>query len=239
MTTATVDRITTALDSLTSADDPVRDALLAAIEAAPDIREKHGHRAAGLAEIKPLLVDVPKFLRADAHADLLDLDVRPMVARLLHDCAEFGDIRTYPIRFTWRRTHAESGGGIILGTCAVVPLRERLTWTGAGPAPFWDITLALDAWLLATPAERLWLLHHELMHAEVDFDKAGDPKPKTRGHDIEEFMASAGRFGPQSIEALALADNIRAHPAVAERRRDWATDEHGQGLLFGALEVGS
>jgi hypothetical protein len=230
---ATIDRMESARALIEGTpENENRDLLLKAIEAAPGIVAKQGSNAAGLDAIAGLLEDLPPYLRAPDYAELLDLDVQPIVDMLIEQCEEHADLAGHPIRLTWRVKHPSKSGKIVRGSCKVVSARERLTWLGDGPPPWWEITLSLDVWLLLTQAERIRLVHHEMMHAMVDVDADGHEKPAMRPHDVEEFVATVGRFGPGSREALVLADHLLSHPSVAERRIEWKVDAFGQGFLF-------
>lgn len=232
---ATVDRL---LSSSSDASDPVRAALYGAIESAPRVRAKLGRYATKA--MKEALEDVPAFLRAEDYADIDALDARAIVESLL-EWPEFADVRSFPFALTFRKTAGNSAGAVVLGTCRALGARERLTWRGRGPAPFWEITLALDLWLLATPYERRRLIHHEMMHAAVEVtetdDESGEPteaRPGIRAHPVEEFPTTAARFGAVHPEHIRLADAITAHPDLADLRLELAAPPGEQLSLFPA-----
>jgi len=217
--------------------DPIRAALLTALETAPHIREKHGRGLDGLKAIGKLLEDVPTYMLASHHADVVDLDIAVIGQHFIDTLPEFAMLRGFPIRYVWKRKAGAGGGKVTLGTCAVTSSRFRMLWPGNDPAPWWEITIALDAWLLASENERLWLVHHELGHANVDVDDEGEASPSSRGHDVEEFYSSAGRFGPKDTAALRLARLTLAHPDAETRGDEWAGDEDGQQWLFSPYMV--
>lgn len=224
------------LDKILNSEKPGYDQILEAIEAAADLREKSGLTSA-MEDVVKMLDDVPAYLRVDDYSDIAALDVATIVRDLRDALPEFKDIDGYPFKLTWRKKHGSSNGDATLGTCGKVSAKVRATWEGATPAPFWEITLALDYWICATREERIRLVHHEMSHAGIDFDKEGTPKPTVKNHDVEEFVSTAGRFGPLTRLSVALADHINAHPKIAEKRREWMCDDAGQTLLFEYYEV--
>jgi hypothetical protein len=214
-----------------SPNDAIRDALISAIAEADRIRTKSGRGKHALKAIAAHLTEIPKFLLAARFADIDGLDPAAIADRFIDELPEFAHLRGYRVRFVWQRKHSGTKS-VTVGACQVTSVRDRLTWDGPGPAPWWTITLALDWWLLADEPARLWAVHHELMHADVDVDEKGEASPDSREHDTEEFYATAGRFGPKDPSALLLARHTLAHPSVPERAVEWRQDATGQGLLF-------
>jgi hypothetical protein len=224
--TLTADRMESARALVETVRDEHRDILVRAIESGFNIRGKHGRGAAALKLMAAELKGLPAYLRVKAFEDLVVLDVHTMVERMVDELEEFRDLAGYPFRLTWRTKAGTSGGRIQLGTCRATSERERLTYDGPGPAPFWEITLALDAWLLAHEVERWRLVHHEMAHADLDFgdDEDGNatPKPAIKHHDVEDFTSTMGRFGPEFAAELAFMDAAAAHPSIGEKRKQWS-----------------
>ena len=229
---AAIDRLLADTDPI----DPVRTALYDAIERAPAIRAKAGKYASKA--LKDTLADVPTFLRVEDFDDIVALDVRSIVEKL-REWPEFAPIRKYPFALTWRTKAGNSQGAVVLGTCRALGARERLTWRGKGKPPFWEMTFALDLWLLATPYERERLVHHEMMHAAVEAEEddeetgeEGEAKPGIHPHPVEEFPITAARFGAIHPEHIRLADAILAHPDLAAARIEYAVTPGEQLALF-------
>lgn len=229
---AAIDRLLNNTDPL----DPIRSALYAGVEAGPRIRAKAGKYATGA--IKSTLEDLPAFLRVEDYSDVVALDVRAIVERLL-EWEEFAPVRKYPFALTWKTKASNSQGAMVFGTCRALGSRERLTWRGKGKPPFWEMTFALDLWLLATPYERERLVHHEMMHAAVETvetdDETGEEteaRPGINPHPVEEFPTTAARFGAIHPEHIRLADAILAHPDLASARLEMAAPPGEQIALF-------
>lgn len=183
-----------------------------AIDQAPEIRSHAGWLAEGAAQLAPLIAILPKALRASDVWHLPALDVRRYREALEARCEELGPIHGKKIRFIWLREAPVRNGALVLGRCKAVSERDRATWEGEPPPPWWEIRLALPNWLLSRPIERLHVLHHELMHCDCDVDKDGRERPTIRPHDIEDNTASLGRFGPLTTDqGKALAAAFR-HP---------------------------
>lgn len=223
----------------TDPTDPIRAALYAGVEAGPRIRAKDGKYANKA--LKETLADLPAFLRVEDYADIDVLDVRSIVEKL-REWPEFAPIRKYPFALTWKTKAGNSQGAVVLGTCRALGARERLTWRGKGKAPFWEMTFALDLWLLATPYERERLVHHEMMHAAVECEEddeetgeEGEAKPGIHPHPVEEFPITAARFGAIHPEHIRLADAILAHPDLASARLEMAVTPGEQLSLFPAV----
>lgn len=179
-----------------------------------------------------------EYLPGGPLTEIPELDVARMAARLVEECPEIDipDDMVDRIEVVWRRTAGSSRGKVVLGTCQPIGKRERLTWQGAGRAPWWRLTLALDVWCAMTPEERWRLVHHELMHATVAEKDGQIVGPAGRTHDTEEFSATIARYGLAFKEQARLIGQAMARPGMAaELEKVWGVDPaSGQGLLFGA-----
>jgi hypothetical protein len=167
------------------------------------------------------------------------MDVGAMVERLVDACDELDIPEDYADRVdvVWRVKAGASMGAVSCGTCKPVGKRERQTWRGVGPAPWWRLTLALDVWILMTEAERWRLVHHELMHAACKRnDNERITGPAGRAHDIEEFTATLARYGVDHGDPARFIAQAMARPEMREELRVFDVDPvTGQGLLFGSL----
>ena len=225
----------------------------AAIDAADGIRAEAGSALKGQKLIVEILEDLRDHLDASRIQALMPdeyaLDLAAYRASVEPQCPELRSwthskdgARSYPIRFVWRLPVKLAKGKVTLGTCKVFPKREAALWDiEAGPAPWWEVEISLPAWLLATESERLHLLHHELMHCDIRTDDKGAKKPATRGHDIQEFSATVGRFGPLTAADSVFAENLTRHPRNEQFREEkakaWAEDPYGQGMLFAPFQA--
>ena len=135
------------------------------------------------------------------------------------------DLSAFAIQ--WRFARWASKGRTTYATIRAVSEKERQTWE-AGPPPLFLVTINGPAWLVMTEHERMFVLHHELQHGEVDL--IGDPevdgdctlimKPGTRGHDTEVMGATWARFGALNFtEAFAIKrawENPRTRDLLAQ-----------------------
>lgn len=199
-----------------SADRPL---LLRLVQAACDAAEevkgslRDGDQRFSVAHrLGEALGRLPGHLRAADLVSIPDLNVRAIVDGLL-TLDEFRHLEGRRIELAWKSVHTATCGKAILGKAAKVSQREIDLWPeAAGPAPWWRITLALDLWLGATASQRERLVHHELMHCDVD-----DQKPAIRRHDVEEFVLSARRYGADSEEQTNL---VNALQSAVDRREN-------------------
>lgn len=102
----------------------------------------------------------------------------------------------------------------VIGKCKLVGALERELMP-------YDFVIVLNEsfWHdeAVTDKQRLALLDHELSHAAVKLDAAGDPVEDERGrvvfrirkHDIEEFSAVVGRHGLYKSDLVAFFDEVR------------------------------
>ena len=112
--------------------------------------------------------------------------------RLIQDCEEFAHLCESTVTFLWKREGGEKQGQATLGMC-VKPSGMVRHFSGAA----WVIWVAADhcATYELTRHQIESLLHHELLHASVKFDKNGEPKPTVAGHDWDGFSANIKRYG--------------------------------------------
>lgn len=175
---------------------------------------------------------LPDYVRGERFEDVAEFNLGPVIAELIElpELAALG-INEDPRRFrvVWRRTPWVKQGALVLGSCRVLPAKERALWRGEGPVPLWELTFNLPAWCLQDPEERVRLVHHELAHAEFTSDK-----PSVRPHALEEHLETVARFGPANRGEAQLVWNAFNHPAMKHYilERGWNPVE-GKGLLFG------
>lgn len=100
-------------------------------------------------------------------------------------------------------------------------LQQYCDWFGE-PQDF-IITLYAPYVLQAAPIEQMALLEHELYHCGHVHDSQGIPKFKQdgspvfgiRGHDVEEFVGVARRYGISAGEGRALAEALLSGPELS------------------------
>lgn len=162
------------------------------------------------------------FLRPDSDVG------QPMYALLqqLVD-AHHEEIRDARIALAWQTSWTpDVDGHVTLGQCKKVTELER----EVADLLAYDFVILLrqEFWLdlMTTDLQRRALLDHELEHASVKLDDAGDPVLNERGrvvyrirkHDLEEFSAIADRYGcwKKDLEHFAtVLDRARS------RAREW------------------
>lgn len=134
------------------------------------------------------------------------------------------------LTFLWASTGFQKAGRTVLGQAEQVMFRasgwqkvrqeqQMIEWFGRVPA--FLITLAADYCTTCSDAEFCALVEHELYHighapdpyGAPAFDKAGRPKLRIVGHDVEEFVGVVARYGP-SADVRRLAAAASAAPAV-------------------------
>lgn len=180
----------------------------------------------------------PAFTASTRLAGILECDVHPIIGRLL-PLPEFMEacLPGDPTRFQieWRTAPWKSKGQLVFGTCQVIPKRDRALQTGT-TRPFWRITLSLPVWMMLDDQERERLVHHEMGHAELLVSEDGlKVTPKVKGHEIEEFAATAGRYGTMGEMQARVIAHAAAHP-VTIRMIEAAGWDKGQALLFAPSE---
>lgn len=187
--------------------------------------------ARNMESVRDLMALPAKFYPVDAFAEVEDLNVMPIVEGLYDACPELVGSADR-VRVTWRVKHGSRNGDVTMGTCGLVSGKIRDLDRAAGrPVHDWEVTLALDVWILLTPPERERLVHHELMHCAIKpGGENSDPKPSIRNHEIEEFGATAARYGlvAHQIRPVALA---AAHPETAQAIRTWVPGPDDAPLL--------
>lgn len=210
-----------------------------ALDNAEDVRKGGPAISAGVRESVAKYLDFEEsYLPASVLAEIPELDVPAMVDRVVTDCAEIEipDDKIDRVEVVWRTKAGTSKGAVTLATCGPVGKRERETYQGPGRAPWWRLTVALDTWILLTPAERWRLIAHELMHATVKENAEGMVVgPAGRTHDVEEFAATIARYGLATWggNQPAVFAQAMARPEIAAELRVFDVDPRsGQGLLF-------
>lgn len=210
-----------------------------ALDNAEDTRgEGPAFAAAARKTIAKMLDFSEAYVPGASLATIGECDVLSMVDRLVSECPEIDIPDDYAdrVEVVWKRIAGQSMGAVTLGTCKPVGKRERQTWQGSTPAPWWRLTLSLDVWALLTEDERWRLVHHELMHATVKENAEGAiVGPAGRAHDAEEFAATVARYGLGGEMQARFVAQAMARPKLAEEMRVWSVDPVTmQGLLFGA-----
>jgi len=231
----------------TTEESEFAEALGSHLEHIQTIRDQHGTAALAIDQATKLLRGAPrKHIRADDLASWFDdedlaqiFQAAPIVREVAANCVEFSgealDVEgseqgsgIAPLRdrieVVFRLSKWTRQGRVVLGSAGPVGAKQRdLDPEG----PLWTVTLSLPYWLLADEHERRRLVHHELMHL-----KFSEGKPKGRGHDLEEFVATVARFGLMGREDVALVAHAIARPDTAPLLRSYDYGEDGQGLLF-------
>lgn len=134
------------------------------------------------------------------------------------------------LAFLWAPATFEKAGRTVLGQAEQAMFRaggwqkarqeqQMIEWFGRVPA--FLITLAADYCASCSDADFCALVEHELYHIgqSLDefgapaFDKAGLPKLRIVGHDVEEFVGVVARYGP-SADVRRLVAAAGAAPAV-------------------------
>ncbi|MGE8565226.1 MAG: putative metallopeptidase [Achromobacter sp.] len=117
--------------------------------------------------------------------------------------------------FAWASTGFQKAGRTVLGQAEQVMFRaggwqkarqeqQMKEWFGRVPA--FLITLSADYCTSCSDADFCALVEHELYHigqatdlyGAPAFDKAGLPKLRIVGHDVEEFVGVVARYGPSA-----------------------------------------
>lgn len=205
-------------------------ALQQALASARDIADSRGCGEIGQKEIATYFREFGiKFCREEDLTPLEDIfDVSEMIQEIARKCEEHEHLRGRPFRVWWWVTPSVSKGRVKLGQAGAISGKDRALWP-VSPAPWFRMGLSLPFWLLATPMERLRLVHHEAMHCDIEVNDDGIAKPITRPHDVEEFTSTIGRFGPGDPVAHALIANAVRHPKWEAAKGFYERD---QGDLF-------
>lgn len=182
---------------------------------------------------------------ADSDYDWSELDPLAIASRLIDACPEFDPLRSCEerldptalgsrIRWVWSRKLSIKNDRAVLGTTAIVSQSDRDLWPeGAGPAPWWKITLSLQAWFALSDEARVRLVHHEIAHVGVTVDDEGHTSPAINPHDIEENLTTIARFGLMDSSQGKIVAAAMAHPTTPTRQREWFVDAAtGQGMLW-------
>ena len=142
------------------------------------------------------------------------------------------------ILFVWSSIAFKRGGNPVVGTAQMGQQQGTLgkrelvesvyrAWYG-GDLPDFVITICAPYAAEAKPVAQCALVEHELYHCAQALDECGNPKftdknwPawKIRGHDVEEFVGIAARYGAYSPELQALKFVLDRAPLVATAEID-------------------
>jgi hypothetical protein len=147
-------------------------------------------------------------------------------------------LRVARIAFEWTNIENAKQMRRVVGTAELVGGSGGSKWAKGreawrlkgywGEVPHFLITLDSVWWASADDAERCAVVDHELYHCaikktkmgEPSFNKDGLPNWAMRGHDIEEFMGVARRWGPEACHLTELAETFRRPPLIARARLD-------------------
>jgi hypothetical protein len=152
------------------------------------------------------LGEAPAFLTHEAVASVLDFSDRSglgipptqIIAAFRVTFPGFAELGDDPILVDWSTRAPKKNDDLVLGRAAVVSPKTRNTWRAPGRKPWWRIELSLPNWLanLRDPGGRAHkrLVHHEMCHLRRKVK--GEPAPKLRNHDCEEFIETMQLFGP-------------------------------------------
>lgn len=132
---------------------------------------------------------------------------------LAHD-----ELQEAEIAILWILEPRMRKGKRCLGTCQILPeWAYRLTGINI------KIELDQEFWNKADEQSRRYLIDHELCHATVKLDKAGDPECDETGwvqyisvpHDVEEFAGPIKRFGLQNSDLETFVEQTSDQLSLA------------------------
>lgn len=137
------------------------------------------------------------------------------------------------ILFLWASYPEVRNGLEVAGTAEVNPKQEKRWAQGrqaaqfrewhSGVGPDFVITISAPFMAEADPVSVCAVIDHELYHCSQKKDESGDPKFSPdglpiwaiRGHDVEEFVGVAARYGAWSEGLKALKTVLDMPPLVA------------------------
>lgn len=167
-------------------------------------------------------------------------DIASLVEELIQECDEFTSLATEEVTINCMLAIAEERdllGALHLhgyrcyAIIGITPYEQRVKGLA-------DAHLKVDsqAWENMEPRTREAMLHHELMHLEVQkdreggtkYDKIGRPKLRMRLHDINFgwFKRTAERYGMRSIELNQAYQLFRGNRQLLfpfAQEREWET----------------
>lgn len=140
------------------------------------------------------------------------------------------------IGFLWTNVDNTKKGRTVIGTAELGrPQGAMGKWPRAraemqvvewfGYTPDFIITVSAPWWDTASNVQRCALIEHELYHCAQDTDEFGMPKFNKstglptfvmRGHDVEEFIGVAARYGATDPSVKELVDVVNAGPELGE-----------------------
>lgn len=146
-------------------------------------------------------------------------------------------LRMARIGYLWTNVPNARHQKIIAGTCELGKpnalgkwpkaqmLQQRREWFGDVP----DFIITLDAGCALSMDDISFcaVIEHELSHARYELDEAGGikfskstglPVWALRGHDVEEFIGVASRYGAAGANVRELVDAVLAGPSIAPIR---------------------
>lgn len=143
--------------------------------------------------------DLPEFWEA--------LAAKKIAEEIIPEYHSSLDDQGMAIVYLFKKKAPKKGDTVNLGTASKRSTKDQVVANIIGGFCHFVITIGWDQWLLLDEDGRRALVDHELCHCEVDFDKKGNPVPKIRHHDIEEFDEIIERHGlwRRSIENTAKA----------------------------------
>jgi len=146
---------------------------------------------------------------------------------------EHAHLRSSDIGMLWTNVENARRGRRIVGQCEMgLPPggkwsrakveRQLLDWFGLVP----DFVITIDAEYAAESSDATFcaLIEHELLHAGQERDEFGQPKFSKmtgepifalRGHDLEEFISVARRYGGAASGIGELIEATKAGPTIA------------------------
>lgn len=138
------------------------------------------------------------------------------------------------IGYLWTNVDNTKKGRTVIGTAELGrPQGAMGKWPRAraelqvvewfGHIPDFIITILAPWWETASNVQRCALIEHELYHCAQDTDEFGMPKFNKstglpsfvmRGHDVEEFIGVAARYGATDTSVRELVDAVNAGPEI-------------------------
>ncbi|MBD3784576.1 MAG: hypothetical protein IE926_16775 [Micrococcales bacterium] len=135
-----------------------------------------------------------------------DTEVEPIAKALIAEVKDHEDLVHARILYVFRDKHALSRGHAILGKARkVAGLTQFLVDDESIDAPLFVLEFPRDLWKEMTDQQRRALVDHELSHLAVERNDDGIWVGRTRGHDVEEFLAIVKRHGLWKADVQALA----------------------------------
>lgn len=159
--------------------------------------------------LRPLAAGLPAQFPAEGLGATLEaLDVHGRARLLREHCEELHAIAGCIVQYDWSIARSRRSP-LSPGRATAATKRQRNTWRGEGPAPWFHAEVSLLYWLACPDADAQdRALHHLLMAFGVDCDDDGEDRaPVLHPYDVQEFAATVRRFGvsPADVQFVRAA----------------------------------